>query len=84
MNYMVTTTCLHWKLSTEKSELSYRSHSSNSGFYILSRVSEVGSPINHLGSGQRRDTGQGPFSPLTGGLDLTPRQSQPNDRPLKI
>ncbi len=30
---------------------------------ILSRASEVGSPTNHLGSGQRRDTDQGPFSP---------------------
>ncbi len=45
---------------------------------ILSRASEVGSPTNHLGSRQRRDTGQGPFSPLTGGQGL------PNDRLLKI
>ncbi len=37
----------------------------------LSRSSEVGSPTNHFGSTQRRDTGQGSFSPLTGGLDLT-------------
>ncbi len=43
--------------------------------YILLRASEVGSPMNHLGSGQRRDTGQGPFSPFTGGLDLTPTGS---------
>ncbi len=35
--------------------------------YILSRASEVGSPTNHLGSRQRRDTGQGCSSPLTGG-----------------
>ncbi len=27
-------------------------------YYILSRASEVGSPTNHLGSRQRRDTGQ--------------------------
>ncbi len=40
---------------------------------ILSRASEVGSPTNHLVSRQRRDTGQGSSSPLTGGLDLTPR-----------
>ncbi len=39
---------------------------------ILSRASEVGSPTNHLGSRQRRDTGQGSSSPLTDGLDLTP------------
>ncbi len=30
---------------------------------ILSRASEAGSPTNRLGSGQRLDTGQGPFSP---------------------
>ena len=35
---------------------------------ILSRASEVGSPTNHLGSGQRQDTDQGSFGPLTGGL----------------
>ncbi len=40
-------------------------------YIILLRASEMGSPKNHLGSGQRRDTDQGPFSPLTGGLDLT-------------
>ncbi len=33
-------------------------------FYILSRASEVGFPTNHLGSGERQDTGQGSFSPL--------------------
>ena len=27
--------------------------------YFLSRASEVGSPTNHLGSGQRKDTGPG-------------------------
>ena len=43
--------------------------------YILSQASEMGSPTNHLGSGQRRDTDQGPFSPLTGGLALTPTGS---------
>ena len=37
--------------------------------YILLRASEVGSPANHLGSGQRQDTCQGSFIPLTGGLD---------------
>ncbi len=42
---------------------------------ILSCASEVGSPTNHLGSGQRRDKDQGPFSPLRGGLDLTPTGS---------
>ncbi len=31
---------------------------------ILSCASEVGSPMNHLGSRQRRDMGQGPFSPF--------------------
>ncbi len=36
---------------------------------ILSCANEVVSLTNHLGSGQRRDTEQGPFSPLTGGLD---------------
>ncbi len=36
-------------------------------FYVLSRASEVGSPTNHLGSRQRRDTGQGSSSPLTSG-----------------
>ncbi len=30
---------------------------------ILSRASEVGSPTNHLGSGQRQDKGQGSSSP---------------------
>ncbi len=30
---------------------------------ILSRASEAGSPKNHLGPGQRRDTDQWPFSP---------------------
>ncbi len=34
---------------------------------ILSRAREVGSPTNHLGSRQRRDTDQGSSSPLTGG-----------------
>ncbi len=29
-------------------------------------ASEVGSPTNHLSSGQRRDTGQGPFRNLIG------------------
>ncbi len=29
---------------------------------ILWRASEAGSPTNRLGSGQRRDTDQGPFS----------------------
>ncbi len=38
--------------------------------YILSSASKVGSPTNHLGSGQQRDTDQGPFSLLTGGLYL--------------
>ncbi len=38
---------------------------------ILSRASEVGSQTNHLGSRQRRDTGQGSSSPLTGGRILT-------------
>ncbi len=33
-------------------------------------ASKVGSPTNHLGSGQRRDMDQGPFNLLTGGLDL--------------
>ncbi len=37
---------------------------------ILSRASKVGSLINHLGSGQRRDTDPGPFRPLTSGLNL--------------
>ncbi len=31
----------------------------------------AGSPTNCLGSGQRRDTDQGPFSLSTDGLDLT-------------
>ena len=31
----------------------------------------MGSPTNHLGSRQRRDTGQGSTSPLTGGQILT-------------
>ena len=50
---------------------------------ILSRASEVGasevgrSPTNHLGSGQRLDTGQGSSSPSTGGLDLTPTGEPP-------
>ena len=39
------------------------------GHCILSRASEVGSLMNHLGSAQRLDTDQGPFSPLTGGLE---------------
>ena len=43
--------------------------------YILSPASEVGSLTNHLGSRQRQDTSQRPFSPLTGGLDLTPTGS---------
>ncbi len=43
----------------------------NIGVIILLRASEVGSPIDHLGSRQRRDTGQGSSSPLTGRLDLT-------------
>ena len=38
--------------------------------YILTRASEVGSPTNHHGSRQRRDTGQGSFSPLTGERNL--------------
>ena len=38
--------------------------------YILSRANEARTPMNRLGSGQRRDTDQGPFSPPTGGLDL--------------
>ncbi len=37
----------------------------------------AGSPTNHLGSGQRRDTGQGSSGPLTGGLDLTPTGEPP-------
>ncbi len=38
--------------------------------YILSRASEAGSPTNRLGSGQQRDTDQGPFrsSPPVYGL----------------
>ncbi len=36
--------------------------------------------MNHLGSEQRRDTDQGPFSPLTGG----PKQGLPNDRLLQF
>ncbi len=47
----------------------------NTPYYIVHatycRVGAVGSPTNHLGSRQRRDTGQGSFSLLTGGLDLT-------------
>ncbi len=39
--------------------------------YILSLASEAGSLTNRLGSGQRQDTDQGPFSPSTDGLDLT-------------
>ncbi len=35
----------------------------NMYMYILSRTSEAGSPTNRLGSGQRQDTDQGPFSP---------------------
>ena len=38
---------------------------------MLSRASEAGSIPNRLGSGQRRDTDQGPFSPSADGLDLT-------------
>ncbi len=49
----------------------------NIGVIILLRASEVGSPIDHLGSRQRRDTGQGSSSPLTGGLDLTPTGEPP-------
>ncbi len=44
---------------------------------ILSRASEVWSPTNHLGSGQGRDMGQGPFSPL-------PKEGLPIERLLKI
>ncbi len=44
---------------------------------LLSRVSEVGSPTNHLGSRQRRDTGQGSSSLLTGGRNLTPTGEPP-------
>ncbi len=40
-------------------------------YIILSRASQAGSPTNRLGSGQRRDTDQGPCSPSTGGLKLT-------------
>ena len=40
-------------------------------WYILSSATEVGSLNNRLGSGPRRDTDQGPFSPSTGGLGLT-------------
>ena len=56
-------------------------HKGSTGFdvllvcLVLSCAIEVGSPINHVGAWQRRDTGQGSFS----GLDLTP-----NDRLLKI
>ncbi len=32
--------------------------------YILSHASKAGSPMNRLGSGQRRDTDQGPL-PMT-------------------
>ncbi len=41
-------------------------------FHVLyiPRASEAGSPTNRLGSGQRRDTDQGRFSPSIGGLDL--------------
>ena len=42
---------------------------------ILSRVSEVGSPTNHLGYGQRQDMGQGSSSPLTDGRNLTERNT---------
>ena len=38
---------------------------------ILLCASEAGSLKNRLGSGLRRDTGQGPFSLSTGGLGLT-------------
>ncbi len=38
---------------------------------ILSRASEAGSPTSRLGSGQRLDTDQGPFSPSPDGLGLT-------------
>ena len=33
---------------------------------------------NHLGSGQQRDMDHGPFSPVTGGLDLTPTGEPPS------
>ncbi len=44
---------------------------------ILSRASEMGSPTNHLGSRQRRDTGQGSSSSLTDGRILTPTGEPP-------
>ncbi len=40
--------------------------------YTYCSVGEVGSPINHLGSGQRRDTDQGPFSSARSTHVLTP------------
>ena len=45
--------------------------------FILSCASEVGSPTNQLGSRQRRDMGQGSYSLLTGGRDLTPTGDPP-------
>ena len=38
--------------------------------WVLSRASEVGSPTNHLGSRQRRDTGQGPLNLMTDYLEF--------------
>ncbi len=41
--------------------------------------------MNRLGSGQRRDTDLGPFSPSTGGLDLTKMGSlQPPTWPVLL
>ncbi len=40
--------------------------------YILSRAIEVGSPMNHLGSRQRRDMDEGPFNPLIQEKALSP------------
>ncbi len=47
---------------------------------VLSHAIEVGSPMNHLGSRQRRDMDQGPFSPLKIRTDTGPvllRQGEP-------
>ena len=46
-----------------ETDLLWRIRGNGDDNIILSRASEVGSPTNHFGSGQRCDTDQGSFSP---------------------
>ena len=61
----------------EETPLTRPSERVNALVSILSCASGMGSPTNHLGSGQR----QGSFGLLTGGLNLTPPKKR-TDRTL--